>query len=246
MTLIVTVISSLGIIQASDSNVTKGDVLYTGSKVFEIDFAHGALSISGRYGVKGRPIDLWMPECITDYATTTDPTIGGFAEHLRGRLEREVTDAEREEGMLIHVAGYAQNADGTRHPEMWFVRNLGMGSTGDYVNPGPFEIREDYWGRDHKEQPGPHTYRFYFNGYPPGRKVYLALHDALWAVFQGAWRQSGWRFREPGTIDELAAFVKAEFHALVALFISSNYIAPPIGGDIQLTAIAPPPGTVTL
>jgi hypothetical protein len=246
MTLIVTAISNLGIIQASDSNVTKGDILYTGSKVFDMAFTHGALSFSGRYGVDGRPIDSWMPACIGDYAATTNPTIEGFARHLRDRLEREVTDAERDEGMLIHIAGYADNSDGTRHPEMWFVRNLGMATTGDYSNPGPFEISEDFWDRDHKDHPGAHSIQFYFNGYPPGRIAYLELHNALWGVFQGAWSHPGWHFRGPRTIGELAAFVRAEFNGLVALFASSHYAATPIGGDIQLTTIAPPPGTVTL
>lgn len=187
-----------------------------------------------------------MPECISAYAASTNPTIEGFARHLGDRLEREVTDLERQEGMLIHIAGYADGADGTRHPVMWFVRNLGMASTGDYANPGPFEVHEHFWDHDHKEHPGPHSFQFYFNGYPPGRTAYLELHNALWGVFQGAWRQPGWHFREPRTIGELTAFVRAEFNALLALFASSHYAVPPIGGDIQLTAIAPPIGAVTL
>jgi len=93
MTLIVTVISNLGIIQVSDSNITSaaGKLLKPGAKVFSIPFARGALSIAGSYGVNGRPIDLWMPECIRDYRAMPNPTLKGFATHLCNRLEREVT-----------------------------------------------------------------------------------------------------------------------------------------------------------
>ncbi len=50
MTLIATMISRYGIIQASDSNLTSpSGAVTTGKKVFRLGFANGALSVAGAY-----------------------------------------------------------------------------------------------------------------------------------------------------------------------------------------------------
>jgi hypothetical protein len=255
MTLIVTVISDLGIIQASDSNITTaaGKLLKPGAKVFGIPFAHGALSFSGRYAVGGRPIDLWMPECIRDYGATVAPTLEGFANHLRDRLDNKVTADERRDGALIHIAGYADDADGTRHPEMWFVRNLGMEPTGEYSrNGGPFVVTEDFWARDYRDwvaaKPAgaDSIQQHYFNGYSDGRIAYHALMQTLWQFYQQVWARPGWEFRRPRTLSELASFVRLEMHSVVTIFGSSDYPVPVIGGRVQLRRIKPPARAVVL
>jgi hypothetical protein len=253
MTLIVTVISDFGIIQASDSHLTTADgrLLEPAAKVFNLDFAHGALAYFGRYGVDGRPIDRWMHDCIRDYGETNDPTIEGFARHLQTRLEREVSDDERQEGMMVQIAGYTE-ADGARHPEMWFVRNLDMESTGEYSDGGVFKISEDFWGRDYPKWLGAKptgadpVQQYYFNGYSEGRIAYYALSQTFRSFYQQVWNHPGWHFRPPQTLEQLASFVRLEISSVVTIFGSSDYPTPPIGGEVQLEAFAPPTGAITL
>src|SRR5260370_20344144 len=96
MTLIATHISKYGIVQASDSNLTAGLRLAgPGKKVFDLSFGRGALAVAGSYSVSGREMDAWMSDCIQDYGRGANPTLPGFAEHLRARLSSELTDDER-------------------------------------------------------------------------------------------------------------------------------------------------------
>ena len=130
MTLIVTVIGSLGILQVSDSNLTSRDSagldrpFGTGKKVYELGFCPGALALAGSYGIQGTPMDSWMPNAINDYAANAlpSPHLEGFARYLGDRLTAEGTPGKTR--LLIHIAGYAYAGDARRsYPEMWFVRN---------------------------------------------------------------------------------------------------------------------------
>jgi hypothetical protein len=88
MTLIATVISNLGIIQASDSNLTRSrGPVGTGLKAFRLGFADGALALAGAYSVGTESMDNWLPACITSYSASATPSLRGFASHLAARLE---------------------------------------------------------------------------------------------------------------------------------------------------------------
>ena len=96
MTLIVTVIGNLGIVQASDSNITfpdsaGRDSLGTGTKVYPLGFCLGALALAGDYGIQGTPMDSWMPNAINDYAADPSPNLEGFARYLGERLTADGT-----------------------------------------------------------------------------------------------------------------------------------------------------------
>jgi hypothetical protein len=121
MTLIVTNISRLGILQASDSNLTNDRTGHVaeGRKVFPLGFCSGALALAGSYQVADQSMDVWMPAAIADYIISANPSLEGFARYLKSRLDNE---ADANTGLLLHIAGYAGN-DNDVHPEMWFVRN---------------------------------------------------------------------------------------------------------------------------
>jgi hypothetical protein len=107
MTLITTIVSNYGLIQASDSNITRSDSTEAkpGQKVFRLGFADAALSLAGTYRVGSQRMDEWMPNCISEYAATTQPSLEGFAQHLRGRLDEGLTDRQRADATLIHIVG---------------------------------------------------------------------------------------------------------------------------------------------
>ena len=193
-----------------------------------------------------------MSDCIQGYAATDSPSLGGFAEHLRARLAGEMTDDEKQRGILIHIAGYVTDGGHRTHPAMFFVRNVGMDpSTGDYVPGASVDLSEDFWARDYQKAEvkaafGAGGYQRYFNGFPAGRITLLAVAELLQALFNDIRNQPRWQFRPPRNLGELAAFVELEIRAVAALFLSSDYSAPFIGGQIQTDLIPPPTDAVTL
>lgn len=252
MTLIVTTISDLGILQASDSNLTDkvGRPAGKGKKVFPLGFCAGALALAGSYDVGGEDMSTWMPNAIADYAASTSPTLEGLARYFEGRLNAECDD---ETGLLLHIAGYVPDGTGS-HAEMWFVRNYsGMeNSGGSYIGMSDtFDVSEDFWGRDYPtalavgHQPGESFRLLYFNGLPDARISYHALDATLWAFFRQVWAVPEWEFRPPRTIDELAALMRLELSVISALFEISDYSAPYVGGHSQIEIVPRPTGAVT-
>ncbi len=253
VTLIVTTISNLGILQASDSNLTAVDrsgritAAGTGQKVFRLDFCSGALALAGSYAVGGIRMDTWMTTLVSNYSTSAAPTIGGFARHLQARLIQEGTPGET--SSLIQVAGYAEDVKGL-HPEMWFIRNFGGIDpiTGAYIDRSDvFEISEDFWARDypadaavgHTSLPG--YARRYFNGAPEGRISFHVLDRYLREFFSRVWTNPKWAFRQPRDAAEMALFMRVELDVIAALFAVSDYPAAFVGGEVQVEVI-PRPG----
>jgi hypothetical protein len=253
VTLIATHISKYGIVQMSDSNLTAGGKLAgPGRKVFDLPFSHAALAVAGSYSVGGRDMDAWMDECIADYGNGEEPTLTGFAEHLRMRLSRELTESERARLTLIHIGGYVDDPACT-HPVLLFVRNIkGMHPDGRYIGPGTREcsLSEDFWARDFVDNAttrmGMATggWQSYFNGFPEGRIAYLGLTRAFNDFFRQLWAVPGWMFRAPTSLEEVGAFAELELRAMDALFRASNYPAPYIGGEPQVRLIPPPRNSV--
>lgn len=254
MTLITTAISSYGIVHASDSNLTSGaGVAGTGQKVFRLGFADAALALAGAYSVGGQSMEDWMPATIAEYAATDRPRLREFAYYLGCRLSEEMNDEERQGGSLMHIAGYVEQ-DGAAHPEFFFVRNIeGIHPrTGAYVGrTKQFQVTEDFWTRDYlkhetRQALAEGGHQRYFNGTPDGRIVYLALSSWLRGFFGQVWANQDWRFRPPRSLDELASFVGLEIRAICTMFVSSDYSAPYIGGEVQIEKFEPPPNAVAL
>jgi hypothetical protein len=253
MTLIATHISKYGIVQASDSNLTAGVRLTgPGKKVFDLSFGHGALAVAGSYSVNGREMDAWMADCIHDYGRGLNPTLPGFAEHLRARLSSELTDDERRALTLIHIGGYVDEPTGA-HPVLLFVRNVrGINPDGSYIGPGAqeCEVSEDFWARDYRVNDSTKLalasggWQSYFNGFPEGRMAYLGLTRSFNTFFRQVWSMKDWKFRPPASLQEIGAFVELELRAMDAMFRSSDYPAPYIGGEPQVRLIPAPANAI--
>jgi len=252
MTLIVTTISNLGIIQASDSNITIDNLPGgTGQKIFPLGFCPGALALSGSYGIDESPMDSWMPAVIADYGSEKVPSLEGFARHLTERLNAAVDPGITE--LLIHIAGYAKDEVGS-HPEMWFVRNFhGIDETGAYINRSDdFAMSEDFWNRDYRDDCAAGAVvanryeRRYFNGFPHGRITYNILSQFLQRYLESVWTNPDWDFRRPSDISERAIFMNLELSVIGSLFEVSDYAAPFIGGESQIETIEPPGDAISL
>jgi hypothetical protein len=247
MTLIRTVISNFGIIQAADSNLTQDHrPAGAGRKVFELGFDHAALALAGDFTVKGVRMDEWMPTFISSYTGTEAPTLEGFARRLRDELEEEVGSS----GMgLYHVAGYVEVGDGA-HPEMWFVSNVtGIAPSGEYEGVGDWHVSEDFWHRDYPKvrtvfaQDG---YQWYINGTAHGRIAHNMASEWLRHLFAQIWSNPEWDFYEPRSLEGLAAIVDAEMRVVSALYRNGQYRAPYVGGETQIITLPPPPNAVAL
>jgi len=254
MTLIATAISNVGIVMASDSNLTSATSKYAGEgrKLFHVPAVGGALAVAGTYSIGAESMDQWMPAVIDSYGFRTAPTLGGFADYLAGHLSAEIAPDEFQHGTLVHIAAYVE-ADSEAHPEFWFVRNIAKidETTGDYIGSDHFDVSEDFWHRDYLNPGVQRALEFgseqrYFNGYPPGRIAYLEFIRRFGLFLKDAWSQPTWNFRAPQTVDELARFVDLEIRAIGAMFYSSDYSAPFIGGTVQLETIPPPSNALKL
>jgi len=256
VTLIVSVISNLGLVQASDSNVTRfgSPIASTDPKVFALDFAGGALALSGTYRVAGERMDTWMRNCIADYSYDKgdEASLGGFADYLKWRLEEGLTPSEAQVATLMQIVGYVVGKEGAPHPELHFVRNAGGISdvTGGYQDVSPsFMVSEDYWNRDYHADHGnlgPWGYRSYFNGTPHGRIAFHQFGRHFRTFLESMWARPEWDFRGPETLDELAALVELQIRTIATLYKMSDYPAPYVGGEPQVMTIPPPPGAIEI
>lgn len=252
VTFITTIISDFGIIQASDSNLTRegsGEAI-PGKKVFDLEFGNAALAFAGTYSVGSEWMDSWMPECIHTYSAMVNPTVKGFSHYLKARLEAELNDDQREQPMLFHIAGYENGRDGI-HPVLYFVRNSHSLNrlTGNYIDIRPFfAISEDFWTRDYpptKDSKGSRQ-QLYFNGTPDGRIAFVRFGQMFFNYLDEVWRQPQWKFRPPRSLDEYASIVDLEIRTLGSLYRMSDYEAPYIGGEVQIIKILPPINAITL
>jgi len=253
MTLIVTTISDLGILQMSDSNLTNKDGSFagTGRKVYPLGFCPGALAVAGSYDINGVGMDVWIPSVLTDYASSPSADLEGFAGHLRERIMAEQELGET--ALMVHIAGYASDQSGSR-PEMWFVRNFGGidGTTGEYIDRSDdFTVSEDFWKRDY---PGHHAagdrppsgllLQWYFNGLPEGRINFVILNDLYWRFLESSWANPTWGLRPPDEISQLAEVMKHELGVIGTMFDISGLHY--IGGDIQVEEVRRPADAVIL
>jgi hypothetical protein len=246
MTLICTVIGNLGIVNASDSNLTRGDggAGGTGAKIFRLGFCEGTLALAGDYTIKGQRMDEWMPDCIKKLPST-DLTLKAFAHHLAENLASMVS-ADQVGATMFQIAGYATDEDGT-HPEMWFVRNVArITEAGDYERGETWEVEEQFWTGSYKDPQvrallDAGYYVRYFNGTPTGRIAFHEVSGQLETFFGAAWANPQWEFTQPKHIRGLARLVELQLKVISLLFENSNYSAPFIGGDVQLEISTPPP-----
>ena len=255
MTLIATKVSRFGIVQASDSNLTAGNQpAGAGKKVFDLPFGRGALAVAGTYSVGSVEMDRWMSACISTYSAGSNSSLGAFAEHLRERLNRELTHDEREDFTMVQIGGYVEQGDGSAHPAMFFVTNVeGLNDDGSYREPAmdDCKLSEDFWDRDYKVAGtkvavATGGWQSYFNGFPEGRIAYTALVSALNEFFAFARSVTSWRFRTPQSLEEVGALTELEFRAMDVMFQVSDYPARYIGGAPQVHLIAPPSNVVEL
>jgi hypothetical protein len=254
MTIIKTVISNFGIIQASDSNVTRSDSKEATSdpKVFPLGFCDAALAYAGTYRIGEERLNSWMPHCIDDYASSENSSLRGFAEHLKRCLETGMTDSQKTQNAnLVHIAGYSSDESGI-HPEFYFVRNTpGINpEDGKYKQPtGEFQISEDFWTRDYvssRDRLNPSSYHSYFNGTPDGRIAFFAFDQIFNAYLQDVWGHSTWKFRPPRSLEELSSVIELQIRTIGILYSMSDYSAPLVGGEPQIFRIEPPSGALVL
>ena len=249
MSLIITQISSHGIIHATDSNLTSGNGSFArqDKKLFPVPFLNAALTVAGSYNVGVQQMNVWMEGFIQTQHEGNVDSLGAFARALAKSLETAMTPEQKASGSIIHIAGYEKDSEGF-HPEFWFVRNIyGIDTeTGEYKDVREtFQISEDFWMRDWKEnklakdfeQGG---YQIYINGFTSGRISFWLFQSQMTNFFWQIWSNHAWEFRPPNSIEESKLIVDLYIRTIGVLFSLSDYTAPFIGGTPQLYAIPKP------
>jgi hypothetical protein len=252
MTLILTIINKYGIIHASDSALTSENTpAGENQKTFEINYLNAGLTVAGAYSVGGVRMDQWMNDFIQRQAVLRVSPLSKFANNLKVELEAHMLPEEKQNGSMVHIAGYIEE-NGLSHPEFWFVRNVtGIDpNTGEYTGTSPqFQVSEDFWSRDCPRykmieafQKG--NYFIYINGFASGRIGFNLLQSELNPFFQKIWSNPNWKFRPPQSIEESRMFIELYIQTIITLFRVSDYPAPYIGGGIQTLVISRPPNMV--
>ena len=127
MTLIAPTISDLGIVQASDSNLTdsQGNLVGTGDKLFRLGFCPGVLALAGTYVINGIDMEMWMPSAISAYSLSPLPSLEGFARHPAERLE-----SEQDVGITALLGAHSMSANGGFDSIIFFGLNVGQRKEG--------------------------------------------------------------------------------------------------------------------
>ncbi len=256
MTLITTHISKYGIIHAADSNVTEvtegeedAAIVRSGVKVFDLrPHLEAALGVAGSYSVGGTDMEVWMPSFVDLKAADDKLTLGLFAEALSEAFQRQMTDDEKENGSIVHLAGYATDGNESIHPEFWLVRNLhSVSSDGQYRDLGDFAYGEDFWKRDCPTDDSlvRGSSQIYANGLHEGRIPFMLIQKQLPTLFQQIWSQPNWQLRPPDSLAGYEKLVRLYMTVVTTLYDISNLDSTPIGGDIQVVSIQAPLNTLT-
>ncbi len=253
MTLILTHISKQGIVHVSDSNLTASGDTPAGEsqKTFKVEHLNAGLTVAGSYSVGGVRMNHWMNDFIQQQVTA-GASLSKFAHNLKSELETQMSPSEKENGSMIHIAGYVE-AKRKSHPEFWFVRNVtGIDShTGEYTGTSSrFQVTEDFWTRDCPKRKLMESfqtggYQVYVNGFASGRIGFVFLQRVMNQFFYSIWSNPNWAFRPPSAIEETEMLVKLNVEVIGTLFKLSDYPAPFIGGNIQTYVIPQPSNAVT-
>ncbi|MFQ6100039.1 MAG: hypothetical protein ACE5OS_02235 [Anaerolineae bacterium] len=255
MTLILTHLNRYGIIHASDSSLTAGDMdAGQGQKTFEVPFLNAGLTVAGAFSVGREEMDIWMNDFIQSQASVNGLTLSGFAHRLESELQSRMLPGEKDGGSMVHIAGYAKEGN-TYHPEFWFISNVHAidRKTGEYGGIDyNFKSSEDFWTRDCPEnnlmkrfQEHAGAYQIYVNGFAPGRISYVFLQRVMNEFLRTVWGNPNWKFRPPQSLKETEILVKMYIQVIINLFLLSDYSARFIGGEPQIYAIPQPENVVT-
>ena len=249
MSLIITQISKYGIIHATDGNLTSSDGSPAGQerKLFPLQFLNAALTVAGSFGVGDLAMREWMERFIQAQRQASCDSLSAFARALGASLQAEMNAGQKASGSIVHIAGYARDAEGF-HPEFWHVRNVyGIDqSTGEYRDlRDTFQVGEDFWTRDWQEHNLGQKFEqgvdwIYINGFASGRINFWHLQSQMTNFFWQVWSNEAWRFRPPHSLDESVLIVDLYVRTIGVLFRLSDYSAPFIGGTPQTYAIPRP------
>lgn len=262
MTLLLTEMTGKGIVFAADRNLSWfdtrtgriGGLAYRRKKILGVEHLAAGLGYFGNAHVGRNKIlmDEWLERFIQESSDCA--TLEQLAQRLRDGLEADLTDAQRQRMLGLHVAGYTEQ-EGLRLPTFWFVRNI-QGMRGPfYVGVGErFEVSEDFLLRDvrfvkpellheYLLDHGGHVYR---NG---TLAPYVAVADHVYSLFRTIWAlRKEWRieeFQPPSTLARYAALSRFHIELTARIYeLFSDSENPPIGGGVDVITIAPN-GTIT-
>jgi hypothetical protein len=244
MSIIVTHISTNGIVHAADSNLTdnSGRAAGQAQKLYPIQRLDAALTVAGNFTVAGNRMDVWMPQFV---AKDKSSDLKTFVINLTNVLNTSATSVERLEGYFLHIAGYVV-VGGDAHPEFYHITNYAIDPvSGNYaILDTSLSFSEDFWSKYSLLQSNMLFANYkgyiYCNGFPSGRIAYFDLLQRMADFRSNAWANQNWQFRPPRTVDEEAEYIKHDMELIGLMFKQSNYSAAFIGGPVQCYVIKSP------
>jgi hypothetical protein len=244
MSLIVTHISALGVLQIADSALTvpgppaqdAGDA----NKIFDVPALQAAISVAGSYSVGSVPLDVWLSNFI---AKSNSNTLGAFATELASALTNQVFASQSH---LVHLAGFGATPMPGAPPEFWLIGNFdGIDeASGEYVGRNAvYGQTEDFLNRDLKAIGGWEMFcatkaEFaYVNGLKHGRVAFNTAFVQLDSLDRTLINDSDSKLRLPGTIEEMRDRVVKRFELVSDIYSRNLFGARVIGGPTNFIAV---------
>jgi len=240
MTLIVTQITSLGIVFCSDRRLSigshrAGEV----TKFVPIHSLNAGICYFGAASVGTVQLTSWLQTFIQ---RSTATTIGDFANSLATQVTRDMLPAQKRLGAGFHIAGY-ETVQGFVVPTFWHVTNFsGMQGYGYLAGTSTFAVTEDFLQRDVASIPvrGLQSYlsgkhHIYRNGQLFPYTQIASFFGQLRGALPGQNRRQ-WSI--PSSIEDFAQ--DAEFELIITEQIFRRYSnTQPMGGGIQTHVVLP-------
>jgi hypothetical protein len=230
MSVILTVITPLGVIHLADSLFNNPDTgaIKEGNKIFAVEPLNAAFSFAGINSIGGMEASEWFRDFI--YRQTLGPNVlADFAGAMKNELEAQMSEEEKTVGIIIHLAGYNEN----NVPVFYHIRNLDSDAKGDYVEAkmefGLDENILDSISASNFNHDEPLRGMLYINGILEARQVLLDTINAIGHFNNQMWTSER-GLVPPTTIEGLGTMLKAQFQLACALYNVSNRseIGPPI------------------
>ncbi len=247
MSLIVTHISSFGVLQIADSALTNlgppvtdaGDA----TKVFAVPQFNAALSVAGSYSVGVERLEQWLNDFIASRSNVAD--LRAFANDLGTELTNQATGTQAH---IVHLAGYGHNPLVGTIPEFWHVRNYGGmdETTGAYVSrSGTYAVSEDFQTVNMPSAGGWPAFQagaemIYVNGLVHGRVIFNSAFQSLSAIESALVNDPTNALRAPQSMVEMEKRIVRRFELVGDVFSRNSYGARIIGGTTQVIALPQP------
>ncbi|RYZ84546.1 MAG: hypothetical protein EOP04_17795 [Proteobacteria bacterium] len=238
MSLIITTVSSNGVITVTDSNTT---IISNGNphlsqgppslKLFRSPSLPLTLSVCGSMDIHGQDAETWIP-------TFLNSSNAARVEALAEELLRELRCQPVPPKQIIHIAGF-EDLSNVYTPIIGHISSVDLAPNGYQPKANGFQLLWNYRAPQYDRAFYQSNGAAIFNGFGDGRDAFATLHQQMVRFRRNVWANPQWKFYAPDLTTEARA-LQLELEQISLFFNHSGHPTPFIGGAIQVDTHAWP------